>query len=169
MKKNSIANPEELFDKTKFATLIIGKENEDKSNNDSTSDLIDLIVSKDNADIKQETYKLLKEANALEFIMASINKTNDAQIKQRLTAACWEADIDCSKHLSYFVDLAIQNDFSVAMEAITVVEQMQPPFDKEELEKNISGLAVAIQSHSKEDKAILLDQLQQVLHTFMTY
>jgi hypothetical protein len=171
MKKNKEIVPEidpkKLFDKENYNTIIVGKEEEEaEASIDRIAAVIELLSSKETKDLKHDTLKILQEAKGLDLLIKAINKTKNQLVKQYLVAACWEANLDCTKHLSYFVDLALQNDFNVTMEATTVIQEMQGPFDMEELKKNILKIEEGMKTYSKEDKGALLDQLLNVLQTF---
>ena len=161
-------DPAKFFDKENYQTIIVGKEEETETENskDKILALIELLSSKETKDLKHDTLKILKEAKGLDLLMKAINKSKNQLVKQYLVAACWEADLECTKHLSYFVDLALNNDFNVTMEATTVIQEMQGPFNGEELKQNITKIEDGIKLYSKEDKGALLDQLLNVLQTF---
>ena len=159
-------DPKKLFDKENYSTIIVGKEEEAVSATDKINTVIELLSSKETKDLKHDTLKILKEANGLDLLLKAISKTKNQLVKQYLVAACWEADLDCSQHLSYFVDLALNNDFNVTMEATTVIQEMQAPFDAEELKKNIAKIEEGMKTYAKEDKGALLDQLLNILQTF---
>ncbi len=160
-------DPAKLFDKENYNTLIVGKEEPlEESAKDKVTAVIELLSSKETKELKHDTLKILKEENALDLLMKAINKSKNQLVKQHLVAACWEADLDCSKQLSYFVDLALHNDFNVTLEATTVIQEMLGPFDTEELKRNIAKIEEGMKTYSKEDKGALLDQLLNVLQTF---
>jgi hypothetical protein len=160
-------DPKKLFDKENYNTLIVGKEEAvEESAKDKVTAVIELLSSKETKDLKHDTLKILKEENALDLLIKAINKTKNQLVKQNLVAACWEADIDCTKQLSYFVDLALNNDFNVTLEATTVIQEMLGPFDQEELKRSIVKIEEGMKTYSKEDKGALLDQLLNVLQTF---
>ncbi|MBK9478577.1 MAG: hypothetical protein IPP56_00590 [Bacteroidetes bacterium] len=162
-------DPQKLFDEENYKTIVIAKADDDsdaKTSGDKISTLIELISKKETKEFKHDTLKILKEEQGLPLLLKAINKSKNSQVKQALVAACWEANLDCTKHLNYFVDLAINSDFLVTLEATTVIQEMLGPFDADELNQAIAKVEEGIKTFCKEDKGALLEQLLNILQTF---
>ncbi len=85
---------------------------------------------------KDEALRLLKENNAQELLIEVTGMEQDADRRRILVAACWETGLDFSKHLLFFVELAVKGNYDTSLEAMTVItENMTGPFAAEELEK----------------------------------
>ncbi len=169
-KKEQTAEIPELtkyFDKENYSTIVVGKEEEqEESVKDKIAGVMQLLSSKETKELKHDTLKILKEQNGLDLLLKAINKAKNPLIKQNLVAACWESGLDCSNHLSYFVEIALLGDLNMCIEAMTVVEEMPGPFNAEELKTNITKVEEGMKTFGKEDKGALLDQLLNILQTF---
>lgn len=130
--KNGI-DPKKLFNKKEYSTLIIGKEEEEKKGKSKTEILVDLLVSNEHKDIKHDALQTLKTNNGLELLIDAIQNPKNKKHKTILVAACWEAGFDCSKYLSLFTNIALSEEFLTCLEATTVIEEMQGPFDSKEM------------------------------------
>jgi len=78
-------------------------------------------------EVRESIYGLfndLKHENSVDQFMAELKKEKNLDILERLVAACWQNGLNYSKYLPYFVQLIIDQEFQIAFEAFTVVENM---------------------------------------------
>jgi hypothetical protein len=97
----------------------------------------------------------LKDIEALEPILEAIKNPKSAPIRKELVEALWQAGLDCNGHLSMFVDLAVKEDYLMAIEAITVIESMVPPIEEVELSRCIKKIEDALPKADVEKKKLL--------------
>lgn len=161
MEEKKDIDPKKLFNKKEYSTIVIGKEEEEKKGKDKTATLIDLIVLSENKDAKHDTLKTLKDKNGLEVLINAIKSAKGEKHKTTLVAACWEAGFDCSEYLSLFADIALSEDFMTCLEAITVIEEMQGPFDTKQLASIKANFKKEIEK--KNDKAELYKTILESL------
>ena len=122
-------DPEKLFNEEEYSTLIINREGFDKKQN-TTADLLEALLDKDISRPESEAIFLkLKEMNAQALLVNAIRSAQRTNEKAILAAACWESGLDFTKDILFFVELACSEDFRLAMEALTVVEQCDGPVD----------------------------------------
>lgn len=127
--------------------------------------LIKLLHSTDNGDVKQLIVKLLndlKYSDAIPKIIEAIQSNKYSDERQNLVSACWENGLDFGEYLPLFVDLVIGEEFPIAFEAFTVIENMDSNIGdtvkEEQIEKiknNLSGVP--------ENKAYLLNNLIEII------
>jgi len=75
--------------------------------------------------INNEIYSIfrdIKRKEAADIISSLIIKSNCFKIKFMLVSSCWQNGLDYSNNLQVFTDLLILNDFNLAFEAFTVIE-----------------------------------------------
>lgn len=80
-----------------------------------------------------------------------------------LIAAFWQSAIDGSEHLSLFVKRAINGDYMVCLEALTVIENFDSLFSNEEILNCEADLVEAIETEKEIDKKALLVNLKEVV------
>lgn len=68
------------------------------------------------ADIKDNKFR--------DILIREIKKPHSAQIKSELLRIVWESSLDYSGYLDFFLELLQQEDFAVAFEASTIIENM---------------------------------------------
>ena len=146
-----------LLDPTQYKTVYIKSEDEE-AEKDEVVNLVDLLSTSENRELRTEAYRMLKSKAGFDFLMEAIQDPKNKKDKGRLIAACWEAGLDCSDHLLFFIDLALENDYLISLEALTVIESMEGPFKSGELKKGIDKL------NSQQEKSGVPNELiEQVL------
>jgi hypothetical protein len=127
--------------------------------------LIELLHSNDNSELKELIINLLndlKHTEAIPKLIEAIRDNKYSEERQSLVSVCWENGMDFGSHLPLFVDLVIKEDFSVAFEAFTLIENMASKISdsiKNEqvqiIKDNLDGVP--------EDKAYLLNNLIEII------
>ena len=147
-------NPKELFDEKKFITLLINRDGYSKKQNE-TADFIDRLLEKEiNREEQEEIFKNIKATNAGEMLIESIRNTRSKTDKAKLLAAIWESGVDVSRHFIYLTELACENDFLTAMEALTIIQNME-----EKIEEKTLASAVQIAQDCKSQNKELIEDL----------
>lgn len=157
------------FNSKEYNTTIIGGKTGDEVpevNQDKLSALISLLTDPSNKDIREEALLTLKKDKGEELLLAAIASPKSDGSKHLLVAACWESEINFSKYLPFFILLAVSDDYLVSLEAITVIETMEGPFDPEHLKNGIKKVREKQRSITSE-KAVLLNDLVATLETFL--
>lgn len=147
-------DPKKLFDENEYSTLLVNRDGFNKKDND-IADLIESLLEKEiNRQELEEIFKKLKDKNAHAILVESIKKAGKVSEKTKLAAACWETGLDFTSEFLFFVELACQNDFALAMEALTVVENIEGIIPEATL-----GKALEMAQQSKNTHSALLQDL----------
>lgn len=125
---------QEYFDEKKYRTIIVGKQGI-KNSDDLIEAIESLADNKLTADEREEALKHLKASNPRQALLKAIDEATSDEKRARLIAACWEIDMDCTKDFLFFVKLACSDDFNVALEALTVIENIENEISDKELEE----------------------------------
>jgi hypothetical protein len=156
-------DPKKFFDEKEYSTLIVGRDGFNKKQND-TADLIETLLGKDvTRKESEEIFTKLKELNAQALLVKALQETKVEKSKAKLCAACWESGLDFTSYFLYFVELACDNDFSLAMEALTVVENIDGNLSEAELTKGLE----MVQSSKSANSGIIEDlstNIRQRIH-----
>lgn len=153
-------DPKKLFDEKQYSTLIIDREGFNKKQNDSADLLESLLDPKITRQESEAVFSRLKELNAQKLMVDGIKTASRVEEKIKLTAACWETGLDFSNDVLFFVELACHPDFTLAMEALTVVENLEPesPLTHETL-----TVALNIVTASKSANKELMNDLVETI------
>lgn len=146
-----------------FISAIIGEgkiETPKKQEKDSMSidTLIALLTNKADRQIKLDALKELKSEAGKEILLKAIAVTESIDTRKVLVAACWEAGLDFSKYVSFFVQLAIISDLEICLDSLTIIEDMQGPFDNKVLIDCIGKLEEA-KKKADVKKAVFLSDI----------
>lgn len=145
-------DPEKLFDETQYNTINIGGEGENpaagkqKKQGNAVAELLGVLSSKTTGD-KDTALALLKKENAVTLLVDAIKESKDATEKALLIAACWETGMDFGAHLDYFVELSLEKNPLISMEAITVVSENLAGIDKTRAQQLVNILQKAEDNH----------------------
>lgn len=129
------------------------------------AELIDLLHDTDLPEIKKSVLNLLSELKNKESIPAFIAAIKDEQylsVRKDLVACCWQNGLNYNEYLPFFIDLVINEEFQVAFEAFTVIENMFGKVPNEVIHKEIIKITDALKN-ANEQKAYLLNGLLSVI------
>lgn len=104
----------------------------------------------------------LKDAKVLPTLIREIQNPDNKEYQRILVSACWESSMNCSAYLPFFVDLAIISDYMVCLECLTVIENMEGPFELQEINNAIEKVKNAA-DEDEEGKYELLNSIWEVL------
>ena len=104
------------------------------------------------ADVKDKSFK--------DILINQITDTVDPRVKAILLRICWESALDFSEDARLFARIMIEDEFAVALEASTVLEELQmiPENEREEVLKILRSKKVS------EDKQFLIDSAAGMLN-----
>lgn len=88
--------------------------------------LFELIHKDTDQTVRNEILELISELKAPEaavHVAESLTKNDFGDYLSAVVAACWQSQLDFSKHLPVFVNLFVRSDYKTALEAFTVIEE----------------------------------------------
>lgn len=122
--------------------------------------LIEMLHISQNSEIKSKITGLfdnLKESDAIPLIVEAIQNQKYAPELKELVSSCWENGMDYSKYIALFVDLLIDNDLEVALEAYTVIMNTENKIDQAIIDQEVEKLEKALPSVSEQKRQLMLD------------
>lgn len=149
---------DKLFDPKAYNTVYINQEDENKVRTEQMEILIELLCDERYKDGREQVFKFLKkEPKAVELLIRAIREaTGD---KKRLVAVCWEGNIDCHEYASFFTDIVIKDEFEIALEAFTVLEQITGEVPAEQI-KSLTERVKAAYSQNDPKAALYMDLVE---------
>ncbi len=169
MKVDNNNDLKKYFDSKEYITTIIGVDNTNEQpdvKEDKITSVISLLTDPSNKYVKEDTLITLKKENRGDILLLAIASPKAKDNKHALVAACWESEINFSKYLSFFILLALDSNYLVSLEAITVIENMAGPFEQEIVKDAIKKIKAA-QKNIAEEKVILFNDLIFTLEGFI--
>ncbi len=167
MEKENKDELQKLFDEKQYRTAIVGSGDDFVTNEpkeDKFTSLISLLTDPSNKDFREETLITLKKEKAGDLLITAIKSPKGKKYKAVLVAACWESEINYSNNLSFFTELVMDPDYLVSLEAITVIETMEGPFDQKEMQASINTLK-EFKKKINTEQLVLINDLVNVLQS----
>jgi hypothetical protein len=125
-------NNQRYFDEKKFRTIIIGKDGIK-----DTGDLKDAIDSIAEGKLlpeeREELLAKIKASNPEKALLKVVSSVKDKTKKARLISIYWEIGLDCTSDFLFFVKQACEGDYLIAMECLTVIENIESHLEKADL------------------------------------
>ena len=120
--------------------------------------LVDLYKKTTNEEIKislQNFFFDLKEQSATEALVEIIETEDSLTLKAFLISILWQSSLDASEHLPNLISQAINGDYMVCVEVLTVIDSFETTFQEQEIQDLDFDLAEAI-DNNEETKDILI-------------
>jgi hypothetical protein len=106
----------------------------------------------------------IKSTKVVEPMMALLSTQKYYAIRRQLISSIWNMKVDFSEYLGEFVQFAVEGDFMVALECLTVIENLDGPYDEESvLEAQLALKNFAEQSQVKDEKAHLISEIAIII------
>lgn len=90
--------------------------------------LFDLLNSKPEHEIEVEITKLLgtvKDKDSVNTFMRAIEDDKYKSIRKTILTACWQNGLDFSTFLPVFIDLIVNEEWEIAFEAFTIIDNLE--------------------------------------------
>lgn len=146
-------DPRKLFDEKEFNTLYVNKEG--FSQKPVQDELVTRLLEPGITRTEQETiFAELKKRGATEPLVEAIASASDEH-KRILLAACWETGLDFSAHFRFMANLVMDGTFEVALEAFTVIQEME----NEPSTADLNGVLKQLRTQREHKNAMVAELL----------
>lgn len=133
----------------------------EKGNKEYLPILFELLLSEPETEIKTEILKLLgtiKDKDTIPVFIDALVEGKFKPIRKELLISCWQNGLDFSSDINIFVDLIINDEWGVAFEAFTVIENLEHLPAAEEFKETKLKIAGALKS-ANEQKGYFLEEI----------
>ena len=155
-------NKEEILNRLNSEDPELSAEAAEKIKNEGDLTLIphlfDLLAASNERHTTTEIINLLadiKDSGFIPLLMERIKNTTQPAAKSVLLRICWESSLDFSAYAEDFINILKQDDFSVALEAATALENMEHI----EHSRKTSLLSQLKQIRTTDEKQFLIDNI----------
>lgn len=127
--------------------------------------LFELLMTNPEMIVREEILKLLgtiKDKETVPLFAEALQNDKYAKIRKDLTTVCWQNGMDFSMHLNVFTELIITEEWDVAFEAFTLVENLEHFPPEEQLKPIKLRIANALKS-ANEQKQYFLEELLKMM------
>jgi HEAT repeat protein len=127
--------------------------------------LFDLLNSNPEPEIETEIKNLLgtvKDKESVNSFMRAIEDDKYKGIRKSILTACWQNGLDFSTFLPVFIDLVIHEDWEIAFEAFTVIDNLEYLPGAEIIKISIAKINNALPQASEQNKYFLNEILAKL-------
>lgn len=157
---------DKLLDKKFFNTVYISKADEEKATAEHVELLVELLCDPRHKPARQEIFNFLKkEPKAVELLVRGI--LSNPKDKKTLIVAVWESNLDASPYVGIFTEIVIRDEFEVAMEALTVIEQMTGEVPAQKATELLKHVQENYAAQANTPKSALLLDLVDLLNRWV--
>lgn len=120
--------------------------------------LFDLLNSSPETEIESEIINLLGTVKDKETVNSFVRAIEDDKykgIRKSILTACWQNGLDFSTFLPVFIDLIINEEWEIAFEAFTVVDNLEFLPSDEIIKVSVSKINKAMSAASDQNKYFL--------------
>lgn len=105
----------------------------------------------------------LKDTKSVAPLISALQNKKFTHHRDKIVSIFWNAGLEPKDDLSVFVKIAIDGNFMEALECLTLIENLEPPFSEEQLMDSLLLLKEYFASNPNED-----DQKYTLLRTIAT-
>jgi hypothetical protein len=123
--------------------------------------LFELLTKHRNNEVETEILKLLgsiKDKETVPVFVAALQDQKFTTIRKNIVTVCWQNGMDFSKFFEVFIDLIINEEWDIAFEAFTVIENLEHFPPPEEMQAIKLKIARALKS-ANDQKQYFLEEL----------
>lgn len=107
----------------------------------------------------------LKDKNVIPVLFEEIDKSNNKEHREKIISILWNAGLEPKNYLVKLIQIAIKGGFLEALECLTVIENMEPPFPEDQLMESQLLLKEYFASNPTGDKVTIIRSIV----TFIQY
>jgi|GEM_PF-264953 len=133
--------------------------------------LLDVYQSASSDAVKREISDIfccLKTEVVVDEMVAALEVEKYSDLQTLLLSGLWHSGLFPNEHIDTLSKVAIKGDFMTAVESVTVIENMEPPFQYEALEEASLSIAEYLDEDPQEDKTELIRSLQEIVMNFQS-
>ena len=115
-----------------------------------------------------EFLSCLKDTKARNVMIELVQQKDLYSLQQLLLSTLWNSPLDYTEYLDVFVDLAIKGDFMIALECLTIIENLDGPFsEKSVMEAQVLlGAYAELNPDKTSQKGVLISEIALLIQDF---
>ncbi|MCF6333297.1 MAG: hypothetical protein L3J11_08430 [Draconibacterium sp.] len=152
---------ENLFSTNTETTIYAINKVKEKGNKLYLPILFDLLNSDPEKEVEDEIKKLLatiKDKGSVGSFIQAVEDKKYRAIQKSILVACWQNGLDFSEYLPVFVDKVITEDWEIAFEAFTIIDNLELFPDKEIIDKTSKKIKTTLKT-ANEQKSYFLHEI----------
>ena len=139
-----------------------------KGNEQLILPLIELYKSTQEEGIKKEIKSIfseLKKKNVLDILLPELENGNN-DVKELILFSIWSSAMDMTDHIPLLVETCISGNFMVILEGLTVLENLEGPFNEDDLFQASTLLQETLYEKSQSKEKDLIQSMYDIILEF---
>lgn len=127
--------------------------------------LFDLLSTQPEKEIEQEVLALLstvKDKETVNTFMRALENDKYKPIRKTILTACWQNGLDFSTFLPVFIDMIIAEDWEIAFEAFTIVDNFEMLPNPAIIETSVSKINLVMDKANEQKRYFLNEILSKI-------
>ena len=109
----------------------------------------------------------LSAIDAQETMIQILMDPDNLSIRQLLLSTIWNSRLDYSTYLAEFVEMAVEGDYLEALECLTIIENLEGPFEESDILESQLHLKEYLETgHKNDQKAVLISEIALLVKNF---
>ena len=137
-------------------------------NEELIAPLVELYKTTEDIKLKQEVKNIfseLKNKNCVDFLLPHLMEDN-YDVKELVLFSMWSSGIDMTDYIVELIEYSCDGGFMVILEALTVLENLEGPFNDEDLFQASTIIQEKIYESEDDKKKELLQSMSNVIQGF---
>ena len=137
-------------------------------NEELIAPLVELYKTTEDIKLKQEVKNIfseLKNKNCVDFLLPHLMEDN-YEVKELVLFSMWSSGIDMTDYIVELIEYSCDGGFMVILEALTVLENLEGPFNDEDLFQASTIIQEKIYESEDDKKKELLESMSNVIQGF---
>lgn len=105
----------------------------------------------------------LKDKKVIPVLFETLDKTTLAAEREKIISIFWNAGLEPKEYLSKLVIIAIEGEFMEAVECLTVIENMEPPFPEDQLMDSLLNLKEYFSKNPSGEKVNIIRSIATII------
>ena len=139
-----------------------------KGNEELIAPLVELYKTTEDIKLKQEVKNIfseLKNKECVDFLLPHLMEDNE-EVKELILFSMWSSGIDMTDYIIELIEYSCDGEFMVILEALTVLENLEGPFNDEDLFQASTIIQEKIYESKDDKKKELLQSMSNVIQGF---
>ena len=139
-----------------------------KGNEQLIAPLVELYKTTEDINLKQGVKNIfaeLKNKDCVDYLLTHLKEDND-EVKELILFSMWSSGIDMTDYILELIEYSCDGGFMVILEALTVLENLEGPFNDEDLFQASTIIQEKIYEAENYKKKELLQSMSNVIQGF---
>jgi hypothetical protein len=127
--------------------------------------LFDLLSTQPEKEIEAEIKKLLatvKDIKTIDSFIEAVQNEKYKHILKTILIVCWQNGLDFSSYTPVFIDIIINEEWEIAFEAFTIIDNLEFVPEHEIVEVAIQKIEAALKTANEQKTYFLNEILKQI-------